>query len=168
MGRKTRYSADVVAKILDALRHSGSDRVAIEAAGISTGTFYRWGQQYREFREGIAQAKEEYRKNCPVVLREQAYLSFEDYLYGRVEEVWTTDEIIRDDDKIIYKEVVRRVKRGVPQWAIERVLGKSVDELEAVKCLVESGWIPRHVLIVATESLDEVRDRVRKAFDRSE
>lgn len=164
MGRKTRYSADVVAKILDALRRSGSDRVAIEAAGISSAAFYRWQQEFQEFREGIAQAKLEYRENCPDVLRQQAHWSFEDYLYGRVEEVWTTHETVRDGDKIIYKEIVKKVKRGVPQWVIERVLGKTVDELEAVKCLVESGWIPRHVLIVATESLVQVRDRVRQAF----
>jgi transposase len=164
MGRKTRYSAQTVETILEAVRHSGSDRVAIEAAGVSQATFYRWQQEYEEFREGIAQAKLEYRKNCSDVLRQQAQWSFEDYLFGRVVEEWTTHETVRDGDKTIYTEVSKRVKRGVPQWAIERVLGKPLDELEAVKCLVESGWIPRHVLIVATESLDEVRDRVRQAF----
>ncbi len=164
MGRKTRYSAQTVEMILDALRHSGSDRAAIEAAGVSSAAYYRWQQRYREFREGIAQAKFEYRQNCPDLLRQQAQWSFEDYLFGRVVEEWTTHETIRDGDKTIYREVSKKVRRGVPQWAIERVLGKTMDELEAVKCLVESGWSPRHVLIVATKSLDEVRDRIRKAF----
>jgi hypothetical protein len=71
-------------------------------------------------------------------------------------------------DKVIHKEIVKKVKRGVPQWAIERVLGKSVDELEAVKCQVESGWLPSSILKETTESLDEVCDRIRAAFAQPE
>lgn len=71
-------------------------------------------------------------------------------------------------DKVIHKEIVKKVKRGVPQCPIERVLGKSVDELEAVKCLVESGWLPSSILKETTESLDEVCDHIRAAFAQPE
>lgn len=54
MGRKTKYSAQIVERILEAVRHSGSDRVAIEAAGISEATYYRWQQEFQEFRELVA------------------------------------------------------------------------------------------------------------------
>ena len=60
------------------------------------------------------------------------------------------------------------MKRGVPQWVIERILGKPLDELEAVKCLIESGWLPYSVLKETTESLDEIRERIQAAFAQPE
>lgn len=105
----------------------------------------------------VAQSKQTYRENCSEALKQQASKSFEDYLFNGVEEVWATHETIHASDKVIHKEIVKKVKRGVPQWAIERVLGKSVDELESLKCLVESGWLPYSILKETAESLDEVR-----------
>lgn len=154
--------------ILEAVRHSGSDRAGWEAGGISEATYYRWQQEFQEFRELLAKRKQVYRLNCSEKLKLQATKSFEDYLFNGVEEVWTTHETIQSGSNTICKEIVKKVKRGVPQWAIERVLGKPVDELEAVKCLVETGWLPSSILEETSESLDELRDRFRAMFFRLE
>lgn len=164
MGRKTKYSAQIVEKILEALRHSGSDRQAFEAAGVSRDTFYKWIRQYPDFSDALVQAKIVFRERCPEQLREKAMDALLDHLYGRVVETWTIHEIVRDGEKIIRRESTKTVKRGVPQWVIERILGKPLDELEAVKCLVDSGWLPYSVLKETTESLDEIRDRIRAVF----
>ncbi len=164
MGRKTKYSAQIVEKILEALRHSGSDRQAFEAVGISRDTFYHWVRRYPDFSDALAQAKKAFRERCPEQLREKAMDALLDHLYGRVVETWTTCETVQDGEKIIHRETIKTVKRGVPQWVIERILGKPLDELEAVKCLIESGWLPYSILKETTESLDEVRDHIRGHF----
>lgn len=164
MGRKTKYTSQIVEKIVEVLRLTGSDRQAFEAARISHDTFYRWVKQYPDFSDALAQAKIDFRERCPEQLREKAMDALLDYLYGRVVETWTIHEIVRDREKIIHRESTKTVKRGVPQWVIERILGKPIDELEAVKCFVESGWLPYSVLKETTESLDEIRDRIRRAF----
>lgn len=164
MGRKTKYSAQIVEKILEALQHSGSDHVAIEAVGISEATYYRWQQEFQEFRELVAHSKQTYRERCPEQLREKAMMALLDYLYGRVEETWTSEETIIESNKVITKSSIKKVKRGVPNWVIDRILGRPVDELEAVKCLVESGWLPYSVLAATSESLDTACDRIRRAL----
>ena len=91
-----------------------------------------------------------------------------DYLYGRVEETWTSEETTIEGNKVITKFSIKKVKRGVPNWVIDRILGRPVDELEAVKCLVESGWLPYSVLAATSESLDTARDCIRRAFQSEE
>ena len=150
------------------MRHSGSDRQAFEAVGVSRDTFYRWIRQYPDFSDALAQAKKAFRKRCPEQLREKAMDALLDHLYGRVEETWVSREILRDGERTIHRESIKTVKRGVPQWVIERILGKPLDELEAVKCLIESGWLPYSVLKETTESLDEIRERIQAAFAQPE
>lgn len=91
-----------------------------------------------------------------------------DYLYGRVQETWTSEETVIEGDKVITKSSIKKVKRGVPKWVIDRILGRPVEELEAVKCLVESGWLLYSVLAATSESLDTARDCIRSAFQSEE
>lgn len=165
MGRKTKLTAQITEKIVEVLRLTGSDCQAYEVAEISEATYYRWQKEFREFRELVAQSKQRYRESCPEQLREKAMSALLDYLYGRVEETWTSEETIIEGDKVVTKSSIKKVKRGVPSWVIERILGKPLDELEAVKCLVESGWLPYSILTKTSESLDTAQNHIRKVFE---
>lgn len=172
MGRKTKHSAQIIEKIVEVLRLTGSDRQAYEVAEISEATYYRWQKEFREFRELVAQSKQRYQESCPEQLREKAMSALLDYLYGRVEETWTSEETIIEGDKIVtkssIKSSIKKVKRGVPSWVIDRILGKPLDELEAVKCLVESGWLPYSILTKTSESLNTAQNHIRKVFESEE
>lgn len=161
---KSKYTEETVEKILTTLRLTGSDRHAIASVGINKATFYDWCNRFPDFSNQVAQAKKFFREKCPEQMRERATEALLDYLYGRVEESWTSEEVIREGDKVTVKTSVKKVKRGVPPWAIDRVLGRPIDELEAIKCLIESGWLPFHILNTTTQSLEEIRDRMRAAF----
>ena len=129
---KSKYNSERIAKIIDAIFVNGSDRAGWTGGGISEDTFYQWMKKYPEFSEGVAIAKQDYRNNCPETLKRQAQKAFADYLFGRVEETWTSTEVISDGDRQIVKETVKRVRRGPPQWAIERVLGPELNRLISI------------------------------------
>lgn len=129
---KSKYNSERVAKMIDAIVIDGSDRAGWTGGGISEDTFYQWMKKYPEFSEGVASAKQEYRNNCPETLKRQAQKAFADYLFGRVEETWSATEVISDGERQIVKETVKRVRRGPPQWAIERVLGPDLNRLISI------------------------------------
>lgn len=164
-GRKTKYTPEIVEKILGVIRETGGDKEGYTSAGIHSATFYKWINEKPEFKEAIALAKLEYRESCPPVLIRQAKKAFADYLFNRVEETWTSFERgVDETGKSWSKETTKRVKRGVPQWCIERVLGKPIDLLEAVKVLVDANILPRWLVQVVTDEVSEARRGVTEAF----
>lgn len=164
-GRKTKYTDEVVQKIIEVIRETGGDKEGYTSAGIHSATFYKWINEKPEFKEAIAQAKVEYRESCPPVLIRQAKKAFADYLFNRVEETWTSFERgVDETGKSWSKETTKRVKRGVPQWCIERVLGKPIDLLEAVKVLVDANILPRWLVQVVADEVGDARRGITEAF----
>ena len=137
MARKTKYSEERKRIIADEIALTGSSRSAWEKADICEETFYSWQRKYPEFSELIAIAKAEYRESCPESLRRQARRAFADYLYGRAEETWSSLERGSNDKTSWSRELTKKVRRGTPKWAIDRVLGRPQDVLEAVKTLAQ-------------------------------
>lgn len=168
MARKPKYSPDLAKTILDAIAQTGSDRAGYEAAGISESTFYAWKKQLPEFSEEISKAKAEYSDICPGALVRQANKALADYLYGRIEVSIATIKRKRNADGTTEStETIRKVRPSIPRWAIERVLGKPLDILEAIKTLAQAGIIPHHLVQVAADEVRSARDRIGASFSGS-
>jgi hypothetical protein len=58
-GRKSKYTPEVVTKIVNALNAGMTDADACAVAGIDDKTFYRWQQQKSEFHEKTTRARQE-------------------------------------------------------------------------------------------------------------
>lgn len=170
MAAKGKYSdPEIIRTICTTIALTGSDKAAYEAAGISHGTFYKWINsdkvEFVELIEGIARAREEYRRSLSDEKIRQANKALNEYLYGEAVEEWgdkTTISNIHDGEVKSQRvmKTAKTIKRGVPQWAIERVLGKPLDVLEAIKTLVEAGILPRWIVPVVSEELANARKNV--------
>ncbi|MBE9015831.1 hypothetical protein C7Y66_10950 [Chroococcidiopsis sp. CCALA 051] len=163
---KTKYTPERVEIILAAIRQEGGDRAGWEAGEINENTFYEWLRKHGEFAQGVAQAKQEYQRNCPTALKRQAKRSLAEYLFQGTTETWETTEILEDGcgNVKLVKRSTKTVRRGPPQWAIERVLGERMHELECVKVLVESGWLPESTVEKIATKLKELNETARAAI----
>jgi hypothetical protein len=166
---KSRYAQTRVLAILDAIRQQGGDRFGWEAGEISEATFYKWQQQYPEFREEVSQAKNDYRRSCPQQIKKQAQKSLSDYLFNGAIEVWEATETLTDarGQIVSIKQISKTVRRGTPQWVIERVLGSGIHELECLKVLVECGWLTQETLERIAAKFDEVKQTAMAAIQPS-
>lgn len=150
-----KYKKSTVNQICQTLVSTGDRKTAIKTVGISEETFYKWMKK-PEFSESVHEAEKKWRDNLPFVWRKQANKAFEDYLFGRVVETWTT---IEGDRKI-----TKTVQRGVPAWAIERVLGKPTDLLDALTILVREEVLPPEVIDSVSRETKVCIDRLKKAL----
>lgn len=165
MARKPKYSPDLARTIVDTIAQTGSERAGYEAAAISESTFYKWKKEFSEFSEEISKARGEYSDNCPAALVRQANKAFADYLYGRVEISVAVIKRKRNEDGTTEStETVKKYRPSVPRWAIERVLGKPLDVLEAIKTLAQAGIIPHHLVQVAADEVRTARERIGSSF----
>lgn len=163
---KNKYTSERVEAILEAIRREGSDRAAWEAGSIGKTLFYEWQKKYPEFLNAVAQAKKEFRRSCPEELKRQARKSLADYIFNGAIEIWESTETIEDasgEVKLI-KRSIKTVRRGTPQWAIERVLGQPISELESIKSLTESGWLQQQVLERLGTAMDKFNESAKVAF----
>jgi hypothetical protein len=164
-GRKSKYTPERVQLICDAIAQTGSDESGWKSGGISEPTFYAWQNQFPEFSESVIAAKSEYRATCPETLVRQANKAFADLLFGRMERVATTKRVGHDPKRGYWEEeTVTRTPVGVPRWAIERVLGPSFDEMDAIKILVKAGYLPQEFIEVTSEQFSELRTRIKTLF----
>lgn len=161
---KSKYNPEIVQKILDVIAQTGSDRAGYEAGGISKDTFYQWINRHADFADRIKQVKSQFRETCPEVLINQAQRAFADYLFGRVEISTTTFKRGTNEKGSYSEEVTKRIRLSPPRWAIERVLGRPIDLLEAVKVLVDANVLPRWLIQVVTDEMGEARRGVTEAF----
>jgi hypothetical protein len=178
---KSLYSPEKAQAIFDAIATHGGDKDGWKAGGIHRATFYSWLNQHSDFRDGVARAKAQYRTTRPARIKEQAERAFEDYLFGRVveqhesikREPWLDKlgkPILNEDGTPKIKTTVTKTtfKRGIPEWAITRVLGKAFNSIEALQTLVDEGWIPSTVLQEAIDGIGDLRAKVQEAFKRNE
>jgi len=162
---KSKYSPETVEAILDAIRERGGDEDGWLAGQISRTTFYEWQNQHPDFQKGVAIAKREYRESLPEVQRCQARRAFNDYLFGRIEEVWESEEqIMEANGDVTLKRITKKVKRGPAVWAIERVLGKNLDILEGIKILIESGLAPERLIEATERRISEAKAHIKDDF----
>lgn len=162
---KSKYTPEIAKTIVDTISQTGSDRAGFKAAGIHEATFYAWKKQFPEFAEEVDKAKAEYRDSCPPALVRQANKAFADYLYGRLEISIATIQRKQNSDGVTETvETIRKIRPPVPRWAIERVLGKPLDVLEAIKTLAQAGIIPHHLVQVSADEIRTARERIGQSF----
>lgn len=164
---KTKYTKEIVEKILSVYRETASDKAAYLCANVSPDTFYKWKLKYPEFSEALAIAAAEYRMSLPNDAIARAKEALNTYLYNGDIQTWTSREIYKDPDGNIIRTVEKVTKqvKGTPPWVIDRVLGKSYDELEAVKTLVEAGWLPPEILYKAGASMEQLKTSMQQLFE---
>lgn len=160
---RSKYTPETVERIVEAIEQEGGDRSGWLAGGISEATFYQWLQQYPKFSEQVAQTKQYYRANCDQELKKLAKKSILDYLEGRALETWETEEINYDaDGNIIGRKVSKKkVTRPTPKWVIERILGQDMHELDALKVLIEGGWLSPDLVDHFSDRLNSLGDRIK-------
>ncbi len=84
-------------------------------------------------------------------------------------EVWEATETLTDarGQIVSIKQISKTVRRGTPQWVIERVLGSGIHELECLKVLVECGWLTQETLERIAAKFDEVKQTAMAAIQPS-
>ncbi len=167
MGAK--YQKETIDAILESIRTQGGDRDACIAGDVSRTIYYRWRQQRPEFNQAVLEAQEHFRKNCDEDLKIYAKRGLMEYLRDGAIEEWSMQEEIYDNEQnlISIKKTHRKTRRGPPQWAIQRVLGSSMEEMEAAKILVEAGWFEASVVETLAEALESLNHKARKVLKGS-
>jgi transposase-like protein len=162
-GRKSKYTPETVQLIVDAIEETGKDVEGCKAACITENTFYRWLKEKSEFSQLITSAKATFRANRPQSLRSEAVKRLAEYIKGEAIEVYDKTTATKDakGNLISTTKSVTKIKRGCPQWAIDRVLGKSMPVLEAVQVLLNEGIASPSMAAVVESSIDEMQRRLR-------
>lgn len=162
MGRKSKYTPNVVKDIIAAIEKTGLDQDGFKAGGIAKDTFYRWISDYSDFADSVSRAKEKFRYTCPEILRTKALESVARYLHEGHAEVWTTEEVVKDGDGNVKETRFNRrtFKRPTPHWIIDRVLGRKLPLIEAVQILIQNGAATPQQAAIVEECLAEMERRL--------
>lgn len=163
-GRKSKYCPELVEEIVTAIAVNGVDSAGWDGR-ISKDTFYEWLKHKPDFSDMVVEARLEYRKSLPESKHRQANKAFAQYLYGEMERIIVTTERGHSEKSGAYEsETIKRVPVGVPKWAIDRVLGTQMSEIEALSVLVQAGWLPRGILNIAIAEVDKLKTTLREVF----
>jgi hypothetical protein len=163
-GRKSTFSSDKLLIIKKQIEESGSDKQAFEAAGVSRDTFYRWIKDKPEFARLVIDAKNEYARITRERLKCQAEKVLDDYLHGQVTVKVKITETLTSEKGSYLKETEKETTPQVPRWAIERVLGRPYDEIEALKCLIVAGWFPDWFAQCTLDEINNIKLKLRDIF----
>jgi hypothetical protein len=156
-----KYSPETVSRICDAIAVNGLDQAGWEAGGIGKATFYGWAKRYPDFSDAVTAAKTEYNKVHHNSLRRSANKALHDYLTGSMCKVERIVTIHPDGSQT---EQIKTIQIGVPRWAIERVLGKSMPLDEALLKLSEVELIPAWVIQYAYDLTIEWQQKIAAAI----
>ena len=161
---KTKYTPEIVEKILSVYRETASDKAAYLCANVSPDTFYKWKLKYPEFSEGLARAAAEYRRSLPNDAIARAKEALNTYLYNGDIQTWTSREIHKDADGNIIRTVERVTKqvKGTPPWVIDRVLGKNIPVLEAMQVLLTEGVATPDQARIITEGISRIENELKR------
>lgn len=127
MTRPSRYSPELVARIVRALELGGTDNEAAELAGIAEATFYRWLDRYPEFAEKVEAAKAGVPSDAGEVDHALAKLQarkqwadawIDNILQGKA---WRRKEYVNRSGQVTRSE---REQVLPDRWLIDRVLGE--------------------------------------------
>jgi len=162
-GRKPKYTPETIQLILDAIEETGNEALACKAGGITQNTFYRWLKEKSEFSQFVTLAKDRFRANRPQSLRSEAVKRLAEYIRGEAVEVYDKLVETKDGDGVLISRTrsLTKIKRGCPQWALDRVLGKSMPVLEAVQVLLNEGIASPSMAAVVESSIDEMQRKLR-------
>jgi len=164
---RSKYTPERVEKIVEAIATNGGDESGWVAGKISSTTFYDWIAKYPEFSESIERAREKFKKNAPLHQKKLAKERLTEVLEDGQTITWKTTRTRRLNHctpngklKWYQEETVSETheeNRGVPQWAIDRILPKAPPDIESAIALLE-----QHGYIV-TLPTDQIAEFVAQA-----
>lgn len=159
---KSKRTPETEKLILDAIRENGTDEYGWRAANIAKRTFYKWQTEDSHFMHKVAQAKQDYAINRAKTVKQKVKRNVEDYAINGTIEKWKTTETLKDaqGNIINQKEIEREINRPAP-WAIDKITGKDINELDAIRKLVDSGFLKEEQLLAVEKILDEVTIKVK-------
>lgn len=167
IGRRGKYTPELVQIICDAIAATGSDKAGVKTAQISTETFYVWMAQHPDFSERVIAAREQYRAACPEALIAGCNRAIAQYLSGTATRTSITKKsrIHPEKPKLDFEETTETItKLNVPPWVIDRVLGPVMDEAQAIRVLVRAGYLPNDVLELTGEQFNQLRQSLKNIF----
>lgn len=158
------YNTIVVKNLLDWIQDTGDIDLACRQTSVDRKSFDSWLKKYKDFKAKVLQAQEYYRDSLPLAQKMQARKALMDYLYGRQKkEQKIVEQYYDENGNITGKKVIEKTDSiEVPRWAIERALGSGISELDALKLLIDSGWIDDSVIENVSQALDIATDEIRQ------
>lgn len=152
---------------LEYVKELGDIEEARHYADLNKSTYDKWLDTKPDFNPRIEAALLHFRDTIPLVLKNEAKRQLANYVFGRMQRVHS--RIIYKFDsqgnQIEKQEIVNTESLGVPQWAIERVLGKdNITEVDALIKLADSGLLPRTLTDRAIAALESSKEDVQKLF----
>jgi hypothetical protein len=82
-------------------------------------------------------------------------------------EVETHTEITKDSLGRVISIKQKIINKPCPQWVINRTLGE-FEEIQALKVLVEAGWLPDNLLNFTSEKFTTLTDEIKTLFESKE
>lgn len=151
------YNYLVVDVFIDMIQTTNDIDKSCSCIGINRQVYERWMVEHKEFAKRVTEAQEIYRENTPLALKAIAQKQLTKYLRGEQSRTTTIEESFYDENGNIRNSKVTKKTESIeaPRWAIERVLGTDISELDAVKTLVDSQWIDSDIV-------DEISDKLSK------
>ncbi|NJM56236.1 MAG: hypothetical protein HC857_00540 [Synechococcales cyanobacterium RU_4_20] len=162
MPARTKYNEQTVEAFCTTLAICGDIESACQSTGLHLATYYNWLKSRPGFRERIDSSILEFRRTCPEALVRAARKALSDVVYGDKERVTYTKKITTSDRfGTTEEEIVTRTPVAVPRWAIERVLGKQIDEMEALRLLADKNLLPEQTVEKIQSLMEANRDKIR-------
>jgi hypothetical protein len=160
---KNRCTPELTERIANAIAVYGLDQAGWKAGQISEPTFYRWMNESPEFNEAIQKARWEYREANGDNMKRLANQALLGYLKGDMSKVvHTKKQAFGRSGEVEELEEWKTIPCGVPQWAIDRALGKGMSEIEMIAGLAELGILPAEVVHHANRILEEARTKISR------
>lgn len=91
------------------------------------------------------------------------YLQNGEVTFVEIEEV----NIDAEEDIISSKKIKKKIRKPTPKWVIERVLGKSISDIDSLKSLVDNGWLEYNQLEKIEKLLNEFNDNIKQIISTS-
>lgn len=165
----TRYSAEVVKLICDAIEDTGRDSDGFAAGGITKVTFYMWQREKPEFKAAVDAAKKAWNESSLPMLRKFARGGLRRTLQAVAEgrEIITTTTVSGvGPEGDVELETIQRKPAMVPvSQAFSYVMGREIDLVSWLRQGVNLEIFPRAFVEDLISDIDEVTDRVRSAVE---
>lgn len=163
------YTYAVVDTLINMIETTGDIDRSCQTIPITRKVFDAWLKNHEEFAQRVEDAEKIFRANTPLALKAAAKRELNKHLLGNQQKVTTTTESFFDaENNPTGKKVsVKAEKLPSPQWAIERVLGPSITELDALKVLVESQWLEEDVVGDVILKFNQLNDEIKEIISRT-
>lgn len=114
VGRKSKYTPEVVEKICSVIAQGGTDKAACQAVGLSEGQFYAWKSEKAEFSEALKKAHLQFQEWRDKECIKQAEHSLVRLINGEEYIETTTEFGLDENNKPIQKKQKQVTKRILP------------------------------------------------------